>query len=101
MSDSVDARGVEDLPAWVRRTWLVPFVIGLLLTIFGVVMLVNVNAGVNTLRWLVVFALVFGAIEAFATASMRRRPGRLAGRAYTYSAQSSARLARWCVAGLA
>jgi uncharacterized membrane protein HdeD (DUF308 family) len=88
MSDSVDARGVEDLPAWVRRTWLVPFVIGLLLTIFGVVMLVNVNAGVNTLRWLVVFALVFGAIEAFATASMRRRPwvGWLVGAIYVLGA---------------
>ena len=88
MSDSVDARGVEDLPAWVRRTWLVPFVIGLLLTIFGVVMLVNVNAGVNTLRWLVVFALLFGAIEAFATASMRRRPwvGWLVGAIYVLGA---------------
>jgi uncharacterized membrane protein HdeD (DUF308 family) len=88
MSDSVQARGVEDLPNWVRRSWLVPFIIGLLLTIFGVVMLFNVSAGVNTLRWLVVIALVLAAMEAFATASLRHRPwvGWLVGALYLLGA---------------
>jgi uncharacterized membrane protein HdeD (DUF308 family) len=88
MSDRVQARGVEDLPNWVRRSWLVPFIIGLLLTIFGVVMLFNVSAGVNTLRWLVVIALVLAAMEAFATASLRHRPwvGWLVGALYLLGA---------------
>jgi uncharacterized membrane protein HdeD (DUF308 family) len=88
MSDTVQARGVEDLPNWVRRSWLVPFIIGLLLTIFGAIMLVNVSAGVNTLRWLVVIALVLAAMEAFATASLRHRPwvGWLVGALYLLGA---------------
>src|SRR5215207_10159305 len=69
-----DARGVDDLPDWVRRTWLIPLIIGIALAVLGLILLFNINASVGTLRWLVVISLVFGAIEAFATASLRTKP---------------------------
>ncbi|MEO8750269.1 MAG: DUF308 domain-containing protein [Allobranchiibius sp.] len=69
-----EARGVDDLPAWVRRSWLVPLVIGLALVVMGVVLLVDLRAGIDTLRWLVVFSLLISGVEAFATASLRSRP---------------------------
>jgi uncharacterized membrane protein HdeD (DUF308 family) len=65
--------GTDGLPAWFRRSWLVPLVLGLLLTLGGVVMLVNLGAGVRTLRWLVVLNLVLAAVQALATASLGRR----------------------------
>jgi uncharacterized membrane protein HdeD (DUF308 family) len=71
---ATDARGVDDLPDWVRRSWLIPLIIGVAFAILGLILLFNTNAGVATLRWLVVIALVFAAIEAFATASLRTRP---------------------------
>jgi uncharacterized membrane protein HdeD (DUF308 family) len=71
---ATDARGVDDLPDWVRRSWLIPLIIGIAFAILGLILLFNTNAGVATLRWLVVIALVFAAIEAFATASLRTRP---------------------------
>jgi uncharacterized membrane protein HdeD (DUF308 family) len=78
----------DGLPAWFRRSWLVPLVLGLLLTVGGVVMLVNVGAGVRTLRWLVVLNLVLAAIQALATASLRERPwvGTVAGLGYLLGA---------------
>jgi uncharacterized membrane protein HdeD (DUF308 family) len=69
-----DARGVDDLPDWVRRTWLVPLVLGIALVVLGLILLFNLDASVGTLRWLVVITLVFAAIEAFATASLRAKP---------------------------
>jgi uncharacterized membrane protein HdeD (DUF308 family) len=69
-----DARGVDDLPDWVRRTWLVPLILGIAFVVLGLVLLFNINASVGTLRWLVVISLVFAAIEAFATASLRTKP---------------------------
>jgi uncharacterized membrane protein HdeD (DUF308 family) len=83
-----DARGIDDLPAWVRRAWWIPLLIGILMLILGLVLLFNVNAGIGTLRWLVVFSLVFAAIEAFATASLRQKPwvGWLVGLAYIVGA---------------
>ncbi|HEX3205638.1 MAG TPA: hypothetical protein VHQ68_05320 [Propionibacteriaceae bacterium] len=46
----IDPRGVDDLPKWVQRSWLVPLVIGILMLILGLVLLFNVNAGIGTLR---------------------------------------------------
>jgi uncharacterized membrane protein HdeD (DUF308 family) len=46
----IDPRGVDDLPKWVRGSWLVPLVIGILMLILGLVLLFNVNAGIGTLR---------------------------------------------------
>ncbi len=69
-----DARGVDDLPDWVRRTWLVPLILGIALVVLGLILLFNVDASVGTLRWLVVISLVLAAIEAFATASLRTKP---------------------------
>jgi hypothetical protein len=45
---------------------------------------VNVNAGINTLRWLVVIELALAAVQAIVTASLRHRPwvGWLAGAFY-------------------
>jgi uncharacterized membrane protein HdeD (DUF308 family) len=74
MTTTTDPRGVHDLPTWVRRSWLVPLTLGILLAIVGVILLVNVNAGISTLRWLVVIELVLAAVQAFATASLRHRP---------------------------
>jgi uncharacterized membrane protein HdeD (DUF308 family) len=84
MTATIDPRGVDDLPTWVRRSWLVPLVLGILLVVVGVILLVNVNAGINTLRWLVVIELVLAGVQAFATASLRHRPwvGWLAGVLY-------------------
>ena len=67
------ARGAEDLPNWLRRSWLVPLVLGLLLSLFGVLLLTNLGAGLSTLKWLVVVALVLAAVESFSTASLRQR----------------------------
>ncbi|MGH3584951.1 MAG: hypothetical protein ACRDQ0_01400 [Pseudonocardia sp.] len=75
------ARGVDDLPGWVRRSWLVPLALGVVLAGYGAALLINLGAGVATLRWLVVVALILAAVEAFATAPTRGRPwtGWLAG----------------------
>jgi uncharacterized membrane protein HdeD (DUF308 family) len=83
-----DSRGVDDLPKWVRRTWLVPLVLGILMLVLGLVLVLNIRAGIDTLRWLVVFALIFAAVEAFATASLRTKPwvGWLVGTAYVIGA---------------
>lgn len=83
-----NSRGVDDLPKWVRRTWLIPLVLGILMLILGLVLVFNIRAGIETLRWLVVFALIFAAIEAFATASLRTKPwvGWLVGIAYVIGA---------------
>jgi uncharacterized membrane protein HdeD (DUF308 family) len=83
-----DSRSVDDLPTWVRRSWLIPLVLGILMLILGLVLLFNIGAGIETLRWLVLFALIFAAIEAFATASLRTKPwvGRLVGIAYVIGA---------------
>lgn len=88
MTTTIDPRGVDDLPTWVRRSWLVPLILGILLAAAGVILLVNVNAGINTLRWLVVIELVLAAAQAFATASLRHRPwvGWLAGVLYLVGA---------------
>jgi uncharacterized membrane protein HdeD (DUF308 family) len=79
-----DARGVDDLPDWVRRAWLVPLVLGIALVVLGLILLFNLDASVGTLRWLVVISLVLAAIEAFVTASVRAKPwvGWLVGFAY-------------------
>ncbi|HEX2360513.1 MAG TPA: DUF308 domain-containing protein [Jiangellaceae bacterium] len=71
---AADARGVDDLPDWVRRAWLVPLILGIALVVLGLILLFNVNASVGTLRWLVVISLVLAAVEAFATASLRAKP---------------------------
>lgn len=73
MSDTSvpDARGVDDLPDWVRRTWLVPLILGAALVVLGLILMFNLDASVGTLRWLVVISLVLAAVEAFATASFR------------------------------
>jgi uncharacterized membrane protein HdeD (DUF308 family) len=83
-----DSRSVDDLPTWVRRSWLIPLVLGILMLILGLVLLFNIEAGIETLRWLVLFALIFAAIEAFATASLRTKPwvGWLVGIAYLIGA---------------
>src|SRR6185312_4512762 len=88
MATTVDARGVEDLHPMLRRSWVVPLVLGILLLVAGAIMLVNVNAGVRTLRWLVVIVLVLTAVQAFATASLRSRPwvGALLGVLYLVAA---------------
>lgn len=67
-------RSVDELPGWVRRTWLVPLVLGGLMMLLGVLLLVNLGASVSTLRWLVVISLLFSSVEALATASSRVRP---------------------------
>jgi uncharacterized membrane protein HdeD (DUF308 family) len=83
-----DSRSVDDLPTWVRRSWLIPLGLGILMLILGLVLLFNIEAGIETLRWLVLFALIFAAIEAFATASLRTKPwvGWLVGIAYVIGA---------------
>ena len=83
-----DSRRLDDLPNWVRRTWLIPLLLGILMLILGLVLLFNIGAGIETLQWLVVFALIFAAIEAFATASLRTKPwvGWLVGIAYVIGA---------------
>ena len=75
MSDTSvpDARGVDDLPDWVRRTWLVPLILGTALVVLGLILMFNLDASVGTLRWLVVISLVLAAVEAFATASLREK----------------------------
>jgi uncharacterized membrane protein HdeD (DUF308 family) len=83
-----DSRSVDDLPTWVRRSWLIPLVLGILMLILGLVLLFNIEAGIETLRWLVLFALILAAIEAFATPSLRTKPwvGWLVGIAYLIGA---------------
>lgn len=85
---SPDARGVQDLPAWVRRSWLTMLVLGVLMLGLGVLLLVNLAASVNTLRWLVVISLALAAVEAFGTAALRERRwvGWLVGLAYAAGA---------------
>lgn len=80
--------GVDDLPGWVRRAWSVPLVLGIVMVILGLLLLVNLQASIDTLVWLVAISLFFAAIEAFATASMRSRPwvGWLVGFAYIVGA---------------
>ena len=75
MSDTSvpDARGVDDLPDWVRLTWLVPLILGTALVVLGLILMFNLDASVGTLRWLVVISLVLAAVEAFATASLREK----------------------------
>ena len=75
MSDTSvpDARGVDDLPDWVRRTWLVPLILGTAMVVLGLILMFNLDASVGTLRWLVVISLVLAAVEAFATASLREK----------------------------
>ena len=82
------SRGIDDLPKWVQRTWLIPLVLGILMLILGLVLLFNIRASIDTLRWLVVFTLIFAAVEAFATASLRPKPwvGWLVGIAYVIGA---------------
>src|SRR5688500_4505413 len=82
------SQGVDDLPKWVQRTWLIPLVLGILMLILGLVLLFNIRASIDTLRWLVVFTLIFAAVEAFATASLRPKPwvGWLVGIAYVIGA---------------
>jgi len=88
MTAAVNASGVDALPGWVRRSWLVPLAVGLVLTVYGAVLLVGLGAGIGTLRWLVVVALLLAAVEAFATAPARGRPwtGWLAGALYAVGA---------------
>ena len=83
-----DSRRVDDLPTWVRRTWLIPLALGILMLILGLVLLFNIRAGIDVLRWLVVITLIFAAVEAFATASLRPKPwvGWLVGLAYVVGA---------------
>lgn len=85
---SNQSRAVEELPGWIRRSWTVSLVLGLLMVVLGVVLLFNVGASVDTLRWLVVFALALEAVEALATASARTRPwvGYLAAACYLIGA---------------
>jgi uncharacterized membrane protein HdeD (DUF308 family) len=85
------SRSVDDLPKWVQRTWLIPLVLGILMLILGLVLLFNIRASIDTLRWLVVFTLIFAAVEAFATASLRTKPwvGWLVGIAYVIGAVMS------------
>lgn len=71
---TISPRGVDDLPGWVRRAWSVPLVLGIVLVVLGLLLLVNVQASLETLVWLVAISLFFAAIEAFATASLRSRP---------------------------
>jgi hypothetical protein len=70
-----DSRRVDDLPKWVQRSWIIPLILGILMLILGLVLLFNIKAGIETLRWLVVFALIFAAVEAFATVSLRSDHG--------------------------
>jgi uncharacterized membrane protein HdeD (DUF308 family) len=88
MATDIDARGVDDLPEWVRRSWVVPAVLGVVLLLAGVLLLINVNAGIATLHWLVVYGIVMAGIQAFATASLRHRPwvGWLVGGTYLVGA---------------
>jgi uncharacterized membrane protein HdeD (DUF308 family) len=82
---AADPRGVEDLPGWVRASWVTVLVLGLLMLGLGVLLVVNLAASVNTLRWLVVFSLALAAVEAFGTAALRERRwvGWLTGLAYS------------------
>lgn len=83
-TDSADPRGTADLPGWVKGSWISILALGLLMLVLGVLLISNLAASVNTLRWLVVFSLFLAAIEAFGTASLhqRRWVGWLVGLAY-------------------
>jgi uncharacterized membrane protein HdeD (DUF308 family) len=85
---TADPRGIDDLPGWVRRTWLVPLLLGIAMAVLGLILMFNLAASVDTLRWLVVIALAFAAADAFATASQRAKPwlGWLVGAAYVAGA---------------
>jgi uncharacterized membrane protein HdeD (DUF308 family) len=85
---TADPRGVDDLPSWVRRSWVSVLVLGLLMLGLGLLLVFNLAASVSTLRWLVVISLVLAAVEAFATASLRERRwvGWLAGLLYAAGA---------------
>lgn len=56
-----------------RRSWIAPLVLGVLLLAVGLILLFNLRAGIGTLRWLIVVDLVLASAQAFATASLRRR----------------------------
>lgn len=88
IDNSADPRGVEDLPGWVRASWVTMLVLGLLMLGLGVLLLFNLAASVNTLRWLVVFSLILASVEAFGTAALRERRwvGWLVGLAYVAGA---------------
>ena len=78
MSDTSvpDARGVDDLPDWVRRTWLVPLILGTALVVLGLILMFNLDASAGmSLRnatasfrdkawvgWVVGFVYLVGAI---------------------------------------
>lgn len=85
---AADPRGVEDLPGWVRASWVTILVLGLVMLGLGVLLLFNLAASVNTLRWLVVISLMLAAVEAFGTAALRERRwvGWLVGLAYVTGA---------------
>lgn len=85
---AADPRGVEDLPGWVRASWVTILVLGLVMLGLGVLLLFNLAASVNTLRWLVVISLILAAVEAFGTAALRERRwvGWLVGLAYVTGA---------------
>jgi uncharacterized membrane protein HdeD (DUF308 family) len=42
-----DSRSVDDLPTWARRSWLIPLVLGILMLILGLVLLFNIEAGIE------------------------------------------------------
>jgi uncharacterized membrane protein HdeD (DUF308 family) len=85
---AADPRGVQDLPGWVKASWVTMLVLGLVMIGLGLVLMFNLSAGVNTLRWLVFFALLLSAVEALGTASLRERQwiGWLVGAAYLIGA---------------
>ena len=88
MDNAADPRGVKDLPGWVKASWVTMLILGLVMIGLGLVLMFNLSAGVNTLRWLVFFALLLSAVEALGTASLRERRwiGWLVGAAYLVGA---------------
>lgn len=88
IDNPADPRGVQDLPGWVKASWMTMLILGLVMIGLGLVLMFNLSAGVNTLRWLVFFALLLSAVEALGTASLRERRwiGWLVGAAYLIGA---------------
>lgn len=83
-----DSRSLDGLPAWVKASWLTMLVLGILMLALGALLVLNLAASVNTLRWLVFCSLALGAVQAFGTASLRARRwvGLLVGVAYVAGA---------------